>query len=149
MATKSPRDIRALRRTSRLGSSHGNDEGITSTVQVSPRRTTGQLRLPTPAASTTKRRVKRTTAASRRSKSKRPAKSSARNCTESDASLDPSSHDHESFSPTDYVVLQSVETARKNVDAPMSGRQIGNEKQRHNVDNIVSILSKTKGTRDH
>ncbi|KJR85554.1 uncharacterized protein SPSK_09244 [Sporothrix schenckii 1099-18] len=176
MASKSPKDIRALRRSSRLGSSHRNDEGIKSTVQASPRRTTGQLRLPTPVASTTKRRVKRTTTASRRSKSKRPAKGSARNCTESDASLDPSNHDHESLSPTDCaycspttdhtrclhnrgkprppkspgsylgpdVVLQSVETARKNVDAPMSGHQIGNEEQWHNVDNIVSILSKTR-----
>ena len=93
MAPRTAREARALRRSNRLGSSNGSDESIKPTVQLSPRRTTGQLRLPSPTAPTTKRRLKKRTTVGRRSKSKRQTNSSARNSTQSDECSNPGNQD--------------------------------------------------------
>lgn len=95
MAPRTTRETRALRRSSRLGSSNGSDESIKPTVQLSSRRTTGQLRLPiptAPAAPAAKRGVKKRTTAGRRSKSKRSTNSSARNSSQSDECSDLGNH---------------------------------------------------------
>jgi hypothetical protein len=101
MAPRTAREARALRRSSRLESSNGSNESFKPPVQLSPRRTTGQLRLPSPTASTTKRGVKKRATAGRRSKSKGRANSSARNSTQSGEHPDPGNRDvsHDMPSP--------------------------------------------------
>lgn len=81
------REARALRRSSRLAGSNASEETLKPAVRLSTRRTTGQLRLPSPADPATKRGAKkRATAASRRSKKR--TNSSVRNSTQSDEQAD-------------------------------------------------------------
>ncbi|KAL1894545.1 hypothetical protein Sste5346_005780 [Sporothrix stenoceras] len=87
MTQRTASETRALRRSSRLASSHASEESCKPAVQLRTRRTTGQLRLPSSSTPTPKRGAKkRSTVASRRfkSKSRRRGSSSARDSTQSD-----------------------------------------------------------------
>lgn len=93
MVIRTTREIRSLRRSSHLAASTASEESLKPAVWLSTRRTTGQLRLPSPAAPAPKRGAKkRSTAAGRRSKTKRRTNSSVRNSTQSEEQNDDETH---------------------------------------------------------